>query len=893
MFKPRYYQQEAVDALYTYFSKNKGNPVIAQPTGTGKSVVISTFIKGVYKKYPRQRMMMITHVKELIEQNFDKLIKSWPTAPAGIYSAGLKRRDTKQKIIFAGIQSIAKKAALFGHMDLLIIDEAHLVSPKDETNYFKFIAELTLVNPYLKVIGLTATPYRLGLGLLTNGNIFTDICYDNTTLEGFNRLIDEGFLSPLIPKAVQNEIAVEGVGKSGGEFITSQLQKAVDKQEITYEALKETIECGHDRNHWLIFGTGVEHCDHIADMLDSLGVSAVSVHSKKSAKENARSIADFKAGRVRALVNNNKLTTGFDFPNIDLIAMIRHTCSPGLWCLDEDTEILTPSGFKGVNEIAIGDPVVGFEEETRELIPTIATGYIHRDLLEDEKLLKYSSRQFMFSMTDTHNVLYEQRVGNGQFKLRKEQLKNLTSKANRRMLTSTITKMEGMEVDNQLLVLFGLFLSDGSFDKSNNTLIIYQSERYLTVCEEIEQVLTSLNLCWRKYEKEPKTQFATVFKLRRYAISRTVRDPNKLGWSNYFSEDDFNKELPNRFKKCNRTELKNLLYGINLGDGCKYQCPSIYWKPKTLSISTGNKAFADNLQILCIYNGYSCRIKETTNVNGNLLYRLYIRDSLNITFNKECLEQSTNDGKVWCIENPTGNLVTRYKGQVLITGNCQMLGRGTRPVYADGYDLTTVAGRLAAMAASEKQNCLVLDFAGNTKRLGPINDPLIPRKKGQSKGVGVAPIRMCKECRTINHASVSICINCGFEFPKGVNIYAQASSNDLIAKSGFQIEVFEVTKVIYTVHTKPDKPDAICVTYYSGLNKRFKEWVCLEHQSFASKKARDWWRLRDTKINDPVPETTGEALCRVNNLKEPTHIRVWVNKKYPEIMAYSFDGGFE
>ena len=196
----RYYQAEAIEAIYAYFSKKQGNPLVALPTGTGKSVVIGEFIRGVYQRYPNQRVMMLTHVKELIEQNLDKLLTIWPTAPAGVYSAGVGRKESNFPITFAGIASVAKKAEAFGHIDLVLIDEAHLVSADQDTLYQKFLADLKKVNPYLKVIGFTATTYRLGLGSLTNGGVFTDVCYDQTTMEAFNRLVAEGFMAPLIPK---------------------------------------------------------------------------------------------------------------------------------------------------------------------------------------------------------------------------------------------------------------------------------------------------------------------------------------------------------------------------------------------------------------------------------------------------------------------------------------------------------------------------------------------------------------------------------------------------------------------------------------------------------------------------------------------------------------------
>src|SRR5580700_858551 len=123
----RPYQAESVAALWEYFGTEDGHPVLALPTGTGKSLVIAEFVRQVFSRYAGQRVMMLTHVKELIVQNFAKLLLAWPTAPAGIYSAGLDRRDCGYPITYAGIASVAKKPSLFGHVDLVLIDECHLV----------------------------------------------------------------------------------------------------------------------------------------------------------------------------------------------------------------------------------------------------------------------------------------------------------------------------------------------------------------------------------------------------------------------------------------------------------------------------------------------------------------------------------------------------------------------------------------------------------------------------------------------------------------------------------------------------------------------------------------------------------------------------------------------
>lgn len=547
----RDYQQEAVLSLPRYFSTHSGNPLIAMPTGTGKSIVIAGFLQYVFQ-YPGQRVIIATHVKELVQQNFNKLLAVWPQAPAGIYSAGLGRKDIHNKIIFAGIASIAKRAADLGRVDLLIIDEAHLVSPSDETTYRKFITALKAVNPYLKVIGLTATPWRLGHGRITqDGHIFTDVCFDITGLNEFNRLIAEGYLSPLVPKNPRSLLDTSGVHMSGGEFKANELQLAVDKSEITHAALKEAMEFGADRHSWLIFAAGVEHSIHIAEMLTFMGIECKAVHSKMPDGERDKILKDYLSGKLRAVANNNVLTTGFDHPGLDFIVMLRPTASPVLWV--------------------------------------------------------------------------------------------------------------------------------------------------------------------------------------------------------------------------------------------------------------------------------------------------------------------------------------------------QMLGRGTRPVYCPGFDLNTVEGRLAAIAAGPKQNCLVLDFAGNTKRLGPINDPVIPRKKGE-KGGGVAPVKLCGTCATWNHASARFCCYCNSEFILAVKIKYTADTAVLIKQDEPVTEIFEVDQITYVKHEKAGRPPSLKLNYYCNL-RNFHEFVPIELEGSARGIAKRWWNARRFKADlGELPNTVDETLRLAPRLPAATHIKVWVNKQYPEILAHCFDG---
>jgi DNA repair protein RadD len=171
----RPYQQKAIDDLYTWMQKNDGHPCLVLPTGSGKSHIVAHLCKDAVQSWPETRILMLTHVKELIEQNAQKLRSVWPNAPMGIYSAGLGRRDI-DTITFAGIQSVRNKAEKIGRVDLIIVDECHLISHKAEGGYRTLINRLIEINPYLRVIGLSATPYRLGHGYIHQGDgLFDDL----------------------------------------------------------------------------------------------------------------------------------------------------------------------------------------------------------------------------------------------------------------------------------------------------------------------------------------------------------------------------------------------------------------------------------------------------------------------------------------------------------------------------------------------------------------------------------------------------------------------------------------------------------------------------------------------------------------------------------------------
>jgi DNA repair protein RadD len=522
----RPYQRASIDALYNYFGASNGNPLVVLPTGTGKSICLAAFIREAIEAYPDTRILMLTHVKELIQQNFTALLRLWPEAPAGIYSAGLSRRDINAQILFAGIQSIHKHAFRVQRCDLVIIDEAHLLGRADGSMYRAFLTQLNEINAgLLKVIGFTATPYRLDSGLLHEGKdrVFTDIAYEATVLD----MIQQGYLCTVVPKQTATQIDVSGVGKRGGEFIAKDLEAAADRDEITVAAVEEIVAYGKDRGSWLAFCSGVDHALHVRDAIRAHGISAETVTGETPSGERATILANFKAGNLRCVTNANVLTTGFDAPGIDLVALLRPTASVGLYI--------------------------------------------------------------------------------------------------------------------------------------------------------------------------------------------------------------------------------------------------------------------------------------------------------------------------------------------------QMVGRGTR--LAEG-----------------KPDCIILDFAGNTARHGPI-DKVDGRRNEKSDVPGDAPIKVCPECQTINHAAVRHCLSCNFEFPPPASkINANAATNALLSTQ-IQAEWIPVRDVTYALHSKPDKPNSMRVTYVCGIMTIHSEWICFDHIGYPRQKAEAWWKRRS---ESPIPANSQSAIEASNTLRQPTEIQVRPVGKYVELTGFKF-----
>lgn len=324
----RPYQRQAVDATWAFLRAKHGNPCIVIPTGGGKTIVLAELIREALTQWPGTRICVLAHVRELVQQNHDKLRAYWRDAPAGIYSASLGRRDRFEPVIFASIQSVAKRAMSLGRFDLALVDEAHRIPLRSEGQYREFIAGCQRANPQLRIAGMTATPYRLGGGPVCGPDyILNEIAFE----AGVGDLIRDGYLSRLVSKAGVSRADLSHVSVRNGEYVGRELERASDKDEIVQAACDEIVSLCADRRAWIVFCAGVAHAEHVCDALKARGIAAATVDGTTSSGERVERIEAFQRGELRALVNVNVLSEGFDATHVDAVILMRPTKSAGLY----------------------------------------------------------------------------------------------------------------------------------------------------------------------------------------------------------------------------------------------------------------------------------------------------------------------------------------------------------------------------------------------------------------------------------------------------------------------------------------------------------------------------------------------------------------------------------
>jgi DNA repair protein RadD len=324
----RPYQHKAKHAVYAHLRTRDDNPCVVIPTAGGKTPVMASICQDAVGVW-RGRVMILAHVKELLEQTADKLNAICPEVRFGVYSAGLKRRDMAQPVIVAGIQSVYERACEFDPFDLVVIDEAHMIPPDGDGMYRQFLAEAKKVNPHLRIIGFTATPFRLKTGsICTPEGFLNEICFEI----GVRELIVQGYLCPLVTKNGTTKPDTSRLHVRAGEYVAGEVEALMDQDNLVESACGEIVGHTSNRNALLIFASGIQHGEHIVRVLrERHGIECGFVTGETPTGERDAILGRFQRSELKYLCNINVLTTGFDAPHIDCVALVRPTLSPGLY----------------------------------------------------------------------------------------------------------------------------------------------------------------------------------------------------------------------------------------------------------------------------------------------------------------------------------------------------------------------------------------------------------------------------------------------------------------------------------------------------------------------------------------------------------------------------------
>lgn len=337
MYQLRDYQEEATQIAVKNLQTSKHPFIIQAATGAGKSLIIATICHRI-----DEPILILQPNKEILEQNYQKLLSYDPTIGAGIYSASKGRKEIR-KFTFATIGSIYKKPEEFMHFKYVLIDECHGVNPKNLDGMLtSFLREIHCQH----VCGLTATPYRIDqLWMRTKwGNLestaslkminrisktpfFRSIKYKIETAD----LIEQGYLCPIqyfVEPADWNELKVNS---TGADFTEESMKNYTEKPSRLDRIVDAVRYSDKVNKRTLVFCYSIAQATKAKARCDNEGIVSEIVTGKTPLKDREKIVSDFRSGKLKHLFNVGVFTTGFDAPELDCIVMARPTMSLALY----------------------------------------------------------------------------------------------------------------------------------------------------------------------------------------------------------------------------------------------------------------------------------------------------------------------------------------------------------------------------------------------------------------------------------------------------------------------------------------------------------------------------------------------------------------------------------
>lgn len=848
MYSLRYYQQKAVDAVYEHLRKKDNNPCAVLPTAAGKSICIAQIAKDAVMKW-NGRVLILAHVKELVEQNAAKLKAICPELPVGIYSAGLESRDTEQPVVVASIQSIYNKSELLKPVDLVICDECHLIRTDNEGMYRTFLAKIKEKNPNLRVIGFTATPFRTQGGLICKPeNLLNEVCYEM----GIKRLISDGYISKITAHAGRHVADTENLHIRAGEFVAEDVEKLMSESGLVSSACQEIVALTKDRTSCLIFCTSVAHCRQVAKLITQFsGEECAVVTGDTPADERENTIRRLRGETVKVdlleekpplkyCCNVSVLTTGTDVPRLDTIALLRPTNSPGLFiqmvgrgfrlspgkenCLARGTQILTDVGL------------VPIEDVTADMKVWDGVEFVSHDgavCKGTKEVISYAG----LTATPDHKVW----TGN-----------------NWRTLGECASGHIGISVTG----------AGGNTIREIDGVFRYGEESKIPNGEDAALSSNEMQLrdgCMEEH-REPAQSYRRVSKVWMSPTGAQMAGATVRGGEDSLRESNRSAILGLRGTGHNIRVQRSNRDGL-LSNG-------------TIFAESSN-ADRQNRQQLGLCAGQS---------SPDYTIHQYDEQEASSKDQEDAIQNRAPRDTI-CGRDAGSFFLLRYDGR----GDCQTFLQTVEQAQGEVWDILNAGPRHRFTANGLLvSNCLVLDYGRNIERFGPID--CIKVNDGAPASSKEPLVKTCPQCQNLVALSVMRCPECGYEFPRKEperKEHEAHAANAAILSGEIHVETYDVEHTQYQVWTKrgapPDAPKTVRVTYFIDYLTTFSEWLCPEHMGYARRKFERWWR--DHGHPDALMPKTADEVCEhdfagmIRETKKIT-VRTVSGSKYPEITGY-------
>lgn len=330
LYTLRNYQLEAVEAAMQWMRKNSEPALLELSGGAGKSIICAEIARRLFQMTGKRVLCLVPN-QDLLLQNGEKMALTGEKF--SYYSASVSK-SLRHHIVIATegtFKSIAKEKG--SEFCAVIVDEAHRVT----ATFKNIIADMQEANPMLRVIGMTGTPFRMRTGYIyeldTDNRIIEDaidpfykkLLYRITC----NELIAMSYLTPIVIGEQESAYDTDSLVMHGEHFTNASIKKTFEDNSITSSIVSDIVEKSRNRKGVMIFCSSIKHCQEVMKYLPE--GQAVMVEGGMSSKERKKAIADFKAQKYKYIVNRDILTTGFDAPHVDCIALMRATESNGLF----------------------------------------------------------------------------------------------------------------------------------------------------------------------------------------------------------------------------------------------------------------------------------------------------------------------------------------------------------------------------------------------------------------------------------------------------------------------------------------------------------------------------------------------------------------------------------